>query len=50
MRELLQYTRPQSMYDSEVHNYIAEILKTGENFASEPDKLMQDFKDKFHNC
>ena len=27
MRELLQYTRPQSMYDSEVHNYIAEILK-----------------------
>ena len=49
MRELLQYNRPQSMYDSEVHHYISEILKTGENFATEPEKLMQEFKDKFHN-
>ena len=37
MRELLQYNRPQSMYDSEVHHYISEILKTGENFATEPE-------------
>jgi len=49
MRELLQYTRPQSMYDSEVHNYIQEILTSGENFASEPEKLIEDFKNKFHN-
>jgi hypothetical protein len=49
MRELLQYSRPQSMYDSEVHNYISEILKSGENFASEPDKLMSTFKRKFHD-
>ena len=49
MRDLLQYTRPQSMYDSEVHDYIREILTSGENFASEPDKLIEDFKNKFHN-
>ena len=49
MRELLQYSRPQGMYDSEVHNYISEILKSGENFASEPDKLMSTFKRKFHD-
>jgi hypothetical protein len=49
MKDLLQYDRPQSMYDSEVHNYISEILTSGENFATDPDKLWKDFKDKFHN-
>ena len=49
MKHLLQYDRPQSMYDSEVHNYISEILTSGENFATDPDKLWQKFKDKFHN-
>ena len=40
MRELLQYTRPQSMYDSEVHNYIQKILKSKEKFVSESLKLL----------
>lgn len=47
LRHLLQYHRPQSMYDSEVHKYIGEILQTGENFAEDPEKLWSEFKDKF---
>ena len=47
-KDLLQYERPQSMYDSEVHHYISELTKSGENFAENPDKLFQDFKDSFH--
>jgi len=48
-KELLQYNRPQSMYDSEVHHYISEVLSSGENFGNDPDKLWEDFKNKFHN-
>jgi hypothetical protein len=49
MKDLLQYNRPQSMYDSEVHNYISEALSSGENFGDDPDKLWEDFKNKFHH-
>lgn len=49
MKELLQYHRPQSMYDSEVHNFITEILSSKENFANDPDNLWLEFKEKFHN-
>ena len=48
MKDLLQYTRPQSMYDSEVHRFIGDITKSGDNFGDDPDTLWQDFKDKFH--
>lgn len=49
MKNLLQYDRPQSMYDSEVHRYIAKALSSGENFGDNPDQLWNDFKIKFHN-
>jgi len=49
MRELLQYDRPQSMYDSDVHRYISQVLSSGENFGDDPDKLWEEFKNKFHN-
>ena len=47
-KSLLQYGRPQSMYDSEVHRYISELTKSGENFAENPAQLFQDFKKSFH--
>lgn len=47
-KDLLQYGRPKSMYDSEVHRYISELTKSGENFAKNPDQLFQDFKNSFH--
>lgn len=48
MRELLQYNRPQSMYDSEIHTFISTATSSGENFGDNPDKLWAEFKDKFH--
>lgn len=48
MKTLLQYDRPQSMYDSEVHHYISTIIND-DNFANDPDALWAEFKDKFHN-
>ena len=47
-KTLLQRDRPQAMYDSEVHNYISEVTRSGENFANEPDILFSDFKRVFH--
>ena len=48
-RDCLQTHRPQSMYDSEVHNYIRTVTQSGENFADDPDNLFLSFKDTFHN-
>ncbi len=48
-RDLLQTRRPQSMYDSEVHGFIAELTKTGENFGESPGRLFQSFKDSFES-
>ncbi len=47
-KDLLQYHRPQAMYDSETHHYISELTKSGENFAAEPAALFKNFKDQFH--
>ena len=49
MKTLLQYDRPQSMYDSEVHHYISKVLSSGENFGNNPEQLWTEFKTKFHN-
>lgn len=48
LRDLLQYDRPQSMYDSEIHSYIATCTSSGDQFANDPDKLFSDFTSKFH--
>jgi len=47
-RNLFQHHRPQSMYDSEVHHYISELTKSGENFADDPNTLFKNFKEQFH--
>lgn len=47
-KKSLQYGRPQGMYDSQVHRYISEITKSGENFGENPYQLFKDFKGHFH--
>ena len=49
MRELLQYSRPQSMYDSEIHRYLGECTRSGDNFGDDPPTLFSSFKNKMHN-
>ena len=46
MRELLQYSRPQSMYDSEIHRYLGECTRSGDNFGDDPPTLFSSFKNK----
>ena len=47
-REWIQYDRPQTMYDKSIQKYITELLSSGDNFAKDPAKLMEDFKKDMH--